>query len=121
MNRRALLLVPVLLLLLSAAAAAADAVVVAPGHFKVLLENDEVRVLEYTARAGDKVGMHSHPPHVVISRSTGTTRFTNADGSNRVQEIKEGELRWSDAVTHAQEAITDGHVIVIELKKKSAK
>jgi quercetin dioxygenase-like cupin family protein len=119
MNRAALVLVLLLLIPAPAAIAADDAVKAAPAHFKVLLENDEVRVLEYRARAGDKIGLHSHPAHVIISKAAGTTIFTLADGSTRTAVIKDGEVGWAEAVTHSQEAVTDGHVIVVELKKKA--
>jgi len=37
-----------------------------PQYYKVLLENDQVRVLEYRLKAGEKEPMHSHPAGVVF-------------------------------------------------------
>ena len=37
-----------------------DGVVAAPDHHKVLFENDAVRVLEVTIRAGDVTPLHEH-------------------------------------------------------------
>lgn len=117
MIRRTLVLVPVLLLLCSAAALAADdAVKAAPAHFKVLLENDQVRVLEYTAKAGDKIPLHSHPAHVVYTGKSGRTMFTNAEGKKEERTSKGGEATWNPAITHSQVALTDVHAIVIEMK-----
>ena len=119
MTRRTLSLIAMVLLLVPALALAADdALKAAPKKFKVLFENDEVRVLEYTAKAGDKIATHTHPAHVLYSLSTGKTRFTMSDGSKREMDIKNGEARWSDPVTHSQEAVTDAHAIVVELKKQ---
>src|SRR5438046_7603614 len=51
-------------------AAAQDAPTVAPRSYRVVLENDRVRVLEYKSRPGFGVcgeGMHYHPEHVTVS------------------------------------------------------
>ncbi|MEO6486606.1 MAG: hypothetical protein ABIO78_01550, partial [Thermoanaerobaculia bacterium] len=61
---------------------------------------------------------HTHPAHVLYSLSTRKTHFTMSDGSKREMDIKNGEARWSDPVTHSQEAVTDAHAIVVELKKQ---
>ena len=37
-----------------------DGVVAAPDHHKVIFENDAVRVLEVTIRAGDTTPLHTH-------------------------------------------------------------
>ena len=95
---------------------AQDAVKVAPTHFKVLFENDRVRVLEYRAKAGENVALHSHPANVVYALEGGHTRFTMPDGKTKDTDFKAGEVVWSDGGPHTQETITDTHVIQIELK-----
>ncbi len=42
-----------------------DPVTTSPKYYKVLLENDHMRVLEYRLKAGEKEPMHSHPAGVV--------------------------------------------------------
>src|SRR5256885_16705577 len=42
-----------------------DPVTTSPQYYKVLFENDQVRVLEYRLKAGEKEPMHSHPVGVV--------------------------------------------------------
>ncbi len=37
-----------------------DAVAAAPGHHKVLLENDQVRVLETLLKPGEETAVHTH-------------------------------------------------------------
>ena len=44
-----------------------DAVKVAPESYKVLLENDRVRVLEYRIKPGYKNAMHSHPDFLLYA------------------------------------------------------
>jgi hypothetical protein len=46
---------------------AGDAVSVAPNLYKVLLENDKVRVLETRYGPGVKSEMHSHPDLVAVA------------------------------------------------------
>ncbi len=41
-----------------------DPVTAAPGNVRVLLENDRVRVLDFHAKAGEKIPMHSHLAYV---------------------------------------------------------
>lgn len=113
---RTLSLVVSILLSVAVVATAQDLVKVAPKHVKILLDNAEVRVLDYTAAKGEKVALHSHPPYVVYSLSPGKTRFTMPDGKTRDLDLKAGQAVWSDGGAHSQESITDTHVIVVEIK-----
>ena len=103
------------------AARAQDAVKVAPGKFKVLFENDQVRVLDYTAKAGEKLAMHSHPDHVIYNVSGGKTKFTTSDGKSQEMESKTGTATWVPATTHSAEHHTAVHGILVELKKSGKK
>lgn len=106
------------LLLVPLAAHAQDAVKVAPDRFKVLFENDQVRVLDYTAKAGEKLAMHSHPDHVIYNVLGAKTKFTTSDGKSQEMESKTGTATWVPATTHAAEHHTAVHGILVELKKK---
>ena len=101
-----------------APAAAQDPVKTSPDQFKVLFENEQVRVLEFNGKAGSKAPMHSHPDHVIYVVSGGKSRFTMADGKTQDVESKPGEVRWTAAGSHASEAISDTKAILVELKKK---
>ena len=57
-----------LLTALHTTAHAQDPVKTSPQYYKVLLENDQVRVLEYRLKAGEKEAMHSHPAGVRHAR-----------------------------------------------------
>ncbi|MGH8676805.1 MAG: hypothetical protein ACREUQ_00445 [Burkholderiales bacterium] len=96
---------------------AQDSVAVASKQFKVLAEDDQVRVLEYKDKKGDKVPMHSHPKHIVYVLQTSKVKFSFPDGSTKESEAKAGQALIRPAVTHAQESMQDGHAILIELKK----
>ena len=102
---------------------AQDPVKVIPGKYKVLFENDRVRVLEFKNKPGDKGAMHSHPANVVYSFGPAKIRFSLPDGKTAEAELKAGEVRWSEAETHAGENIgtTDTHVLIFELKEAQKK
>jgi hypothetical protein len=96
---------------------------VAPEQYKVLLENDRVRVLEYRSKPGDKEAMHSHPANLIYMLSTSKVKFTLPDGEATESELKAGEVTWREAETHAVENIgtTEAHVLIIELKEPEKK
>ncbi len=98
--------------------AGADAVKVAPNIYKVLLENDRVRVLEATLKPGEKAAMHSHPDTVVFFRSDARAKFSFPDGTSRVIEGTGGQALWIEAQTHAVDYLSNaqGQVVIVELK-----
>jgi quercetin dioxygenase-like cupin family protein len=99
------------------AARSDDPVSVDPDHYKVLLDNDRVRVIEFRAAAGDKSPMHSHPNYVTYNFSGGTTTFTYPKGKPFVATSKAGGVLWHKAETHAgQVGDTESHVLIVELK-----
>jgi len=103
---------------LCSSAFAADLVSVAPNQAKVLKEDDQVRVIEYKSKKGDKTPMHSHPKHVVYIINVGKTQFTLEDGSKpKPGNAKDGDVLILPPITHSQETLEDVHTIVIELKQ----
>lgn len=104
-------------------AMAQDAAKVQPGSYKVTLENDQVRVLEYNSRPGMAVcgqGVHSHPAHLTILLTPDRVRFREPGGQWVDGGVhKEGTTFWSEAGTHEVENISghDIRVLVVELKQ----
>ena len=97
---------------------AQDPVKVSPQCYKVLLENDQVRVLEYHLKAGEKEPMHSHAAGVVYVLSGAKLKFSYPDGRTEEKAAASGETIWRDPTTHAVENVgnTEAHVIAIDLK-----
>ncbi len=106
-----------MLFLATEAAVAQDVVNVAPEQFKVVLENEHVRVLEFSMKPGDKQEMHTHPATVHIELTPTKVRITNPDGKAVVLEGKQGEALWVGPVKHTVENIgnTEIHGYIIEL------
>ena len=107
-----------LLAFLSHQATPQDPVKVAPDVYRVLLNNDQVRVLEVRMKPGASSPMHSHPAHVIYGMSEGRVRFTTPNGEPFEAAIKPGETAWHEAELHSVENIgtTEARVLVVEMK-----
>src|SRR5437868_13547551 len=84
-----------------------DPVKLSPQYYKVLLENDQVRVLEYRLKPGEKEPMHSHLVGVVYVLSGGKLKFSYPDGRTEEKVAAAGETIWRDSITHAVENVGD--------------
>ncbi len=107
-------------------ALAQDAARVNARSYKVVFENDRVRVLEYVSRPGLGIcgrGKHSHPPHLNVLLTDAKAKITTADGKTFVGENKAGDVFWEDAVTHTVENIggTGVRAYMVELKGRDWK
>ena len=105
---------------------AQDAAKVNPRSYRVVLENDKVRVLEYRSLPGMGVcgqGVHSHPAHLTIPMTDGKAKATLEDGKVVVVEGKAGEVFWAPAETHAVENIFGRpmRAFLVEIKDKEWK
>ncbi len=97
---------------------AGDAISVAPDLYKVMSENDRVRVVETRYGAGVKSDMHSHPDLVAIALTPIKARFTFPDGQTADIEMQAGEQVVLDAQEHTVEntGTSEFRVILVELK-----
>ncbi|MFA5927652.1 MAG: hypothetical protein WCT32_05850 [Patescibacteria group bacterium] len=96
-----------------------DVMEVAKGTYKILLENDMVRVSDMRLPAGEKLEMHTHPTTVVYVVNDIKNRWTMPDGSTNDIEQKAGDAMYSEPFSHAVENVSEdeAHLIVIEMKK----
>jgi quercetin dioxygenase-like cupin family protein len=94
-----------------------DPVVTNPGHYQVVFENDQVRVLEYTDQPGDRTTPHEHPDSVMYTLSSFRRRLYAGDVERDV-ELAAGTTSWLAAQKHSGHNIGDTttHVIFVELK-----
>jgi len=95
-----------------------DPVAKYPENYKVLLENERVRVIDFRLLKGATEEFHAHRTHVVYVITGFKIRFTFPDGRTAIRETRDGDTLFSPAVTHASENIgqTDAHGILVELK-----
>ena len=90
-----------------------------PDKYKVVFENDRVRVLEYRDEPGERTSPHDHPDSVMVTLSSFDRRLIGEGGESRDVTLERGMVRWLDAQTHSGENIgtTPTHVLFVELKE----
>jgi quercetin dioxygenase-like cupin family protein len=118
----------VLLLLLSPMAFAQseletiDPVLVSPDLYKVVLENEHVRVVEYEIPAGEKDNWHTHPAKVSHVGSGGRLRITTQAGESFLVEEETGSTTWFQGVgLHYAENVGETVVRIVFVEIKQAK
>ncbi|NNF96147.1 MAG: hypothetical protein HKM94_04375 [Halobacteria archaeon] len=114
-----ILLVPLVFGFATGTAGAVEKMPTTTANVKVLLDNDQVKVVEALRPPGTKVPMHTHPAYIAYFFSPCKMKLTSSDGKTKVKEFKAGQVVWSTGKTHAAEVLgtADQHVLLIELKK----
>lgn len=110
----------VLLFLTASAVMAQNPVKVDSKHYKVVLENAQVRVLRISYEPGEKSVMHDRPNGVAVFLTDHTVKFTFPDGKTEERRAKAGESIWNKAPKHLPENTTAKRweLILVELKTK---
>jgi quercetin dioxygenase-like cupin family protein len=87
-------------------------------HYKVEVENAQVRVLRISYGPKEKSVMHRHPAGVAIFLTDTHGKFTLSGGKAEERRFKAGEARWLPAESHLPESLSDKpfEVILVELK-----
>jgi quercetin dioxygenase-like cupin family protein len=103
-----------------------DALVTAPDHHKVLLENDRVRVLDSKVGPGDSTPVHTHRWSAVLY-VLGESDFVRYDPEGNVifdsrkaeSDSNVGKAVWSPPLTpHFVKNVGDGEIRVISVEIK---
>jgi len=95
-----------------------DPVITDSDLYRVVFENDRVRVLEYRDVPGDSTHLHSHPDSVMVTLSSFSRVIS--DGTVEVPvHLEAGTARWLDAQQHQgrNAGTTPTHSIFVELKE----
>jgi len=94
-----------------------DAVTAAPHFYRVVEENDRVKILEARGKAGDVTVMHTHPNLVAIPLEDGKERFTFPNGDSIELEFTAGQPIFTEGIEHSTEVLGETtHVILVEIK-----
>lgn len=95
-----------------------DPLIVAKNVYKLVMENDRVRVLDLFLKPGDKAVTHHHPDHLVYVMNGGKIKLTSS-GKTDIMDMKNGQAIFLEAQFHDAENTgkTDLHLLVVELKK----
>ena len=121
MNTRSLLLASAATIGLASVAAAQDVMTVAKDHYRVLVDNPQVRVVENTLLPGQKDPLHTHPAGWYYITNPGTMKVVFADGRTELWTPKAGESGWSPAEgAHTSENVGDAPMSYVLVEIKSA-
>ena len=105
----------------SPAAPQVDALTASPENFRLILENDDVRVLEYTLLPGQRDRRHTHPQRVAHVISGGQLRVGFPDGTHRDFNEIVGTSAWSKpSPLHDTQNIgtTPIKILLVEVKQR---
>lgn len=105
----------------SGAALAQDPVKVDPAHYKVVLENASVRVLQIDYAPGAKSPMHQHPDSIVIPLVTSKVRFTTPDGKTQDSDLANESAMYTPAGLHSPANLGTGRISALLVELKGAK
>jgi hypothetical protein len=107
------------LLLAAQPTATQDPVETDGDRYRVLLENERVRVLSYADRPGDRTHPHRHPPFVLVALAPFQRRIVLADGTERTRQFRAGEVIYSEGELHTGINVGDTptQVVIVELKR----
>ncbi|HSD14014.1 MAG TPA: cupin domain-containing protein [Flavobacterium sp.] len=98
---------------------AQDPVMVAPDIYKkVVLDNDQVRVIQIEIAPGESTPWHSHPNHVAYALTDGKIEITDKGKAPVAMDIKAGDALYIPAVTHMAKnlGLAPIKMVVTELK-----
>ncbi|HQY34435.1 MAG TPA: cytoplasmic protein [Actinotalea sp.] len=98
-----------------------DPVTTNPAHYRVVFENERVRVLEYDDEPGAVTTPHAHPDSVMVTL-TAFRRRLSSGGAERDVELPAGRATWLPAQQHSghNTGTTPTRVIFVELKESPA-
>jgi len=106
-------------LLSTRTASAQDAAKADPKHYKVELENDDVRVLRIHYEPGEKSVMHEHSKGVAVFLTDYQVKFTVPTGEEIPVSGKAGQVIWSDGDKHLPENTGKKAMEVIQIEMKA--
>ncbi len=108
------------LLFSSVAATAQDPAQVSPDIYSVILDNSQVRVLEYHSKPGQIDGMHSHPTRLAYTLTPLKLKAVAPDGTITDVDAKAGEAFWLGPVTNSIQNVgkSDARILIVEVKEE---
>jgi len=97
-----------------------DPGIVDPAHFKIELENNQVRVLRLHLGKGEKTPMYEERlERLLVPLTPARLKTAGADGAVKTANAQPGEVQWLQPGTQADENTGDARyeAIVVEFKK----
>jgi hypothetical protein len=95
-----------------------DVLTTEPTHYRLMFENEFVRVINVYFGPHDKTGMYFHRAGVIVAVTAGHIKFMDDNGKIKISSYLPGDARWVQAVRHTAENLEDSGygAIFIEIK-----
>lgn len=95
-----------------------DPVEASPNNYKLLFENDQVRVLEMSLRSGEIDEEHSHTSETVYFINGSKVRVHLPEGEPLEAEFPDGGVMWHEPWTHRVQNVGDSDIkaVIVEAK-----
>lgn len=86
--------------------------------YKVLWENENIRIVEHRMQPGESEPMHAHPAMLAYIMESSNLLVTESDGATNAVTLTRGEFQELPSWTHSIENIGDTplHTLLVELK-----
>ena len=99
---------------------AQDAVKVDPKHYKLVFENDQVRVVRADLGSHEKTAMHDRRASVVVFLTDNHVKFTFPDGKTEEHsDAKAGQARWATPLRYSAENLSDKPLSLMYIEPKA--
>ncbi|MDH4090347.1 MAG: hypothetical protein OEV74_03175 [Cyclobacteriaceae bacterium] len=87
-------------------------------YYRVLFEDDNVRIIDHKLNPGETEPMHYHPPMYVYFLENADVVVSGPDGEKNSESLKKWQGSVFPALTHSIQNVgkTSLHSILIELK-----
>lgn len=95
-----------------------DAAEASPDVYNVLFENEAVRVIEMTLKAGQIDNQHSHRDETVYFITGSKVKISLPDGNSMEADIPDGHVMWHEEWTHTVSNIGDKDLRAIVVEKQ---
>jgi quercetin dioxygenase-like cupin family protein len=97
-----------------------DPLVTDGDKYRLVLENEHVRVLRYHDQPGAKTHPHHHDEFVLYALSAFRRRLVFPDGTMKERDFQPGDVIWMPAQVHTGENLgtTDTDVLIVEQKPR---
>src|SRR3954447_16104903 len=103
---------------LSGTGRAQDYITVDPQHYKVELDNTEMRVVRCKYGPHEKSGMLSQPNRLAVLFTDFHVRITLPNGKSREVQAHAGETKWGLAETHTVQNLSNQSMELLPIESK---
>jgi hypothetical protein len=86
--------------------------------YKLVLDNERVRVFQANFKPGDKVALRNYPSHLIYTLTDGTLVFMPAGRTGYEVDFKAGEAMWFPPLARATENDSNKEVRVLLIEFK---